>query len=134
MDAKIVPVAKPARFAEVAFTEDEWKAAFKVGPMVVPMSTAQDNVRMSRGLYEIEQPKRSEVDLKVGGMSLDTMGPAELKMAALHLGVTLRKKNMRISELRALVKSRLDSIVVIEEDDLSDETDATEEAETETDV
>lgn len=123
MDAKIVPVAKPASFDDVKFTRLEYETAVRIGPMVVPMSTALENIKASRGLYEIEPIKRAEVDVTVGGMTIDTMGPAELKMAALHLGVTLRKKNMKISELRILVKSKLDDIVVIDEDDLADDSD-----------
>jgi hypothetical protein len=44
---------KPASFADVKFTEADWKFADKAGPKKVPMVTAKEAVRNSHGLYVI---------------------------------------------------------------------------------
>lgn len=124
---KIRPVAKPKSFAEVKFTEQEWNAAVKAGSPSVPYVTALEALKQSRGLYEIEPEKKPEVELKVGGLTVSQMGPAELKLMAVHLGCTIRKKNIKLSELRKLVTDKLEAVEVEDDDDIEidDEDDET---------
>lgn len=77
--------------------------------------TALENIRLSRGLYQFASAPKQEVDLKVGGMALEDMSSMELKLTAIRLGVTIRKKNIKKSDLVALVKAKLEEVVV--EDD-----------------
>lgn len=114
---RIVPAEKPKSFADVAFTEAEWKEAQKLGPISVFPGTALENIRLSKGLYQFEAPKKQEVDLKIGGMSLHDMSSTELKLTAARLGVTIRKKNIKRSELIGLVQSKLDDIAVEDDDE-----------------
>lgn len=112
---RIIPVEKPKSFADVEFTESDWKAAWAKGAVNVFPGTAIENIRLSRGLYQFEAAPKQEVDLKVGGMALEDMSSMELKLTAIRLGVTIRKKNIKKSDLVALVKAKLEEVVV--EDD-----------------
>ena len=117
----IQPVPEPKSFKDVKFTKIEWEGAAKLGKIRCPYVTAMENIRQSKGLYQIVPDKLPEVELKVGGLSLDEMSNVELKLLALKMGVTIRKKNISRSDLVGLVKSKMDEIEVTddEEEDVS---------------
>lgn len=121
----IRPVDKPKSFADVKFTQADWEAAAKAGPKTVARVTAMEALRYSKGLYQLQAEKKAELDLKIGGMSVDEMSNMELKLTATRLGVTIRKKNIKRSELIELVRRKLDEVVV-EDDDEDIDTDSDE--------
>jgi len=61
----IIPVEKPKAFTEVEFSQEDYRAAVKAGPVVVPAVTALEALRNSRGLYRIKsEEKPIEVQVK----------------------------------------------------------------------
>ena len=113
---KIKPVDRPKDFTKVGFLVRDWEHASKIGEMEVPYITAIEAVRHSKGMYQILADESAPpIEVKVGGLTLDQMDGAQLKLMAVHLGTTLRKKNIRISELRAMVKAKLDAVEVIDD-------------------
>lgn len=122
MQVTIKPVEKPKSFADVKFTEKDWNEAAKKGAIRVPRVTAMEALKNSKGLYQIEAEKKQEVDLKIGGMAVEEMSNMELKLTATRLGVTIRKKSIKRSDLISLVRGKLDDLVV-EDDDAEIDTD-----------
>jgi ssDNA-binding replication factor A large subunit len=106
----IAVCAKPKSFRDVKFTEDEYKAAEKTGPLKVPYGTAMENLKNSKGLYEIQQEYDGEVDLKVGGQSIATMSKEQVVIAATSLGITV-KKGIQLERLREAVKIKMQEIL-----------------------
>ncbi len=118
----IRPIEKPKFFKDVAFSEAEWVAANAGGEKTVPYVTAIEAVRNSRGLYRIvDLEEKPPTEVKVGGLSLDQMDNAALKLMAVHMGVTLRKKNIHRTDLITLVRAKLDAIEVADDEPEDDE-------------
>lgn len=115
---ELAPVAKPASFTVVKFTVAEYEAAVKRGKIMMPYATAMENVANSRGLYEIVAEKSPDMHVKVNGLTIDDMSGPELKMFCLRMGVTIRKKTIRLSELRQLAKEKMGEITVVDDEDV----------------
>lgn len=112
----IKPVERPKDFSKVGFLVKDWEQASKIGEMEVPYITAIEAVRHSKGMYQILADESAPpIEVKVGGLTLDQMDGAQLKLMAVHLGVTMRKTNMKLSQLRALVKAKLDAVEIIDD-------------------
>ena len=112
----IKPVERPKDFSKVGFLVKDWEQASKIGEMEVPYITAIEAVRHSKGMYQILADESAPpIEVKVGGLTLDQMDGAQLKPMAVHLGVTMRKTNMKLSQLRALVKAKLDAVEIIDD-------------------
>lgn len=112
----IEPVEKPVSFADVAFTEADWKAAQKVGALEVFPSNAVEAIRNSRGLYRFQPAKKTEIEVKVGGMSVEQMDAAQLKMIAASFSKPIRKQ-MKMSELRKFVQGLIDAVPITDDED-----------------
>lgn len=123
---QIRPVAKPKSFSDVKFSQKDWEAASAAGTLTMTWATAAENVRLSKGLYEFVPEKKAEVEIKVGGMSVDEMSNAELKLMAVKLGKTIRKKSITRKDLVRLVQDALDAVEVIEDDEDEVEIDDTD--------
>lgn len=127
---QIRAVAKPKSFADVKFSQKDWEIASAAGVLTTTWATAMANVRMSKGLYELVPEKKTEVEIKVGGLSVDEMSNAELKLMAVKLGKTIRKKSIMRKDLVRLVQEALDFVEVTEDDDeveMDDESSGSEE-------
>ena len=112
----IKPVERPKDFSKVGFLVKDWEQASKIGEMEVPYITAIEAVRHSKGMSQILADESAPpIEVKVGGLTLDQMDGAQLKLMAVHLGVTMRKTNMKLSQLRALVKAKLDAVEIIDD-------------------
>lgn len=112
----IKPVERPKDFSKVGFLVKDWEQASKIGEMEVPYITAIEAVRHSKGMYQIvAEEGLAPIEVKVGGLTLDQMDSAQLKLMAVHLGVTMRKTNMKLLQLRALVKAKLDAVEIIDD-------------------
>ena len=119
-------VEEPKSFADVKFTRADFYAARKAGPRTVPYVTAMEAIQNGNGLYRLKAPPKPEVDVKVGGRSVDEMSNDELKLAALSLGVRLKgpgvKKNLQRKDLVRMVQAKLDDIdIADDDDDIADE-------------
>jgi hypothetical protein len=123
----IQPVARPKDFTKVRFGVAAWEDAAKRGAVSVPAITAMEALRNSRGLYEIQPEKMAEVKVNVGGVTLDDMGNPELKLLAARLGVTIKRRNIKRADLIALVKGKLDSVEVLDDEEEEDFTEEPEE-------
>lgn len=116
-EVTIKVVEKPASFEGVKFTLQDWETASKKAPaLTLPAASALENVKNSKGLYEIV-PEKKEIEVNVGGMSLNEMSSMQLKLVAANLGVTMKRKNIKRSDLEALVTKKLEETIVIDEDE-----------------
>lgn len=116
MKVWIEPVPKPKSFDEVKFSAAEFAAAEKKGALQLAMVTAKEAVKYGKGLYRFRQNK-PEVEMKVNGLSIDQMDSKQLLTMAMSLGVTIRKKNIKRSELAALVTRKMDEVVVTDDEE-----------------
>lgn len=135
-NVKIAPVAKPKSFADVQFTKEDWDAATKQGPITVPRATAVEALRNSKGLYHIAGEKKAESNA-VASVSIDDMSAEELKLMALRLGKPIRKKAIRLSDLKRVVRTALGAVKVIDDEapaDADEEADMDGEADVEGDA
>lgn len=90
----------------------DYDAAKKVGDIVVNAITAVQNVKLSKGLYVIKpEPKEIEAEFNFNGVPIETMTRAQLFMAAMTFGVTIKKPNIETAALRKLVQTKFDVFV-----------------------
>lgn len=98
----------------------DFEAAKKRGNLEVNAVTAIENVRASKGLYEIVPEKATEdVTLNMNGTPIEEMTRAQLFTAAVALGVTIKNKKVETSKLRDLISKQFQEFV----DGAPDETD-----------
>lgn len=122
VDVKIVPVPKPKSFAETGFTKDEWDAAVKAGPKVMPVGAAREAVVQSKGLYMV----KPTVEVETGAVKLvepAQMTNEQLAQESAAYGQPIRKQMSR-SKLVEFITSQREkavSFIVDDEDDTDGE-------------
>jgi hypothetical protein len=120
VDVKIVPVSKPKSFADVAFTKDEWDAAVKAGPKVMPVGAAREAVVQSKGLYVV----KAAVDVEATAVKLvepADMTNEQLAQESAAYGQPIRKQMSR-SKLVEFITSQREKAVSFIVDDEDDDT------------
>lgn len=110
----VVRVEEPQSYTDVAFSQEEWRAAAKQKQFTAYMGAALETVKLSKGLYRIV-PEKKGIDVNVQGVSLDTMDADQLKITAASLGITLRKR-VKIGELRDLIARKMADVVVVDDE------------------
>lgn len=116
----IQPVEKPKSFADVKFTEAEWNEAVKVGPKEVPMGTAMEALRNSKGLYQIKREAK-EVDVVIHAKPVSEMSAVELAAEMTAHGKPPRKKMNRKDAMAFVEKLREEAAKFIVDEDDDDE-------------
>lgn len=100
----------------------EYDQAKKLGPLEVNAVTALQNVRLSKGLYQIVPEKvDQEATLNFNGTPISEMGRALLFQAAMTLGITIAKKNIETAKLRQLVQDKFQAFVDGAPEEVADE-------------
>lgn len=112
MDVIIEPVERPAKFE--AFTEEEWKAARKLGPLKVADSTALENIRNSKGLYRIQPEKVATAQVELKRPEDMTLQELAQEMAA--WGKPPQKQMSRKQATDAVLKFREQGAALIVDD------------------
>lgn len=109
---------KPKSFADVKFTEADWKAAKAAGELVCNAVTAVANVRLSNGLYQFK-PEAAEVELRTA-VDPDNMTTSELVQTMTAFGKPPRKKMNRAAAVK-FVKELLAKAEDMIDDDEGDD-------------
>lgn len=92
-------------------TAEQW-AALKAQPeMEVNFVTAIENVRLSKGAYEIVVPEEANNAPEMPEFNPETMSRGQLVAAAMQFGVTLSKPNVQTEDLRALVTKKYEAFM-----------------------
>lgn len=113
----IKPVDEPKSFADVKFTEADFKAAKRVGAIKVPFPTAIEAVKQSKGLYQIVTDKKV-VELEIKGMKAPVeMTNEELALEASAHGKPLRKRISRAKLIEFITSLREASVEFITDDE-----------------
>ncbi len=113
----IVPVDKPKAFKDVDFTQEEYAAAKKKGPVEVPVATALEALRNGKGLYRIKSDeKKVEVEIK-GLKDPEDMTAAELVAEMTSHGKPPRKRIERPKAVEFVRELREKAAAFIIEED-----------------
>ena len=112
----ISPVAKPADFSKVRFTEEMYKHAVKIGDKSVPYPTALEAVQNSGGLYKIKSETAPSLRIK-GLKDPDEMSRMELAMEMTAFGKPPRKQMNRQVAVEFIRKLRDEAASMIVEDE-----------------
>ncbi len=96
-------------------TAQEWKAAKALPEIECNAVTAIENMRNSKGLYEVV-PDVDDTPSDVPNFNPDTMTRSQLVSAAMQFGVTLSKKNIQTEDLRKLVTKKYDEFMAFAEE------------------
>lgn len=88
-----------------------FEAAKKAGVQELPVVTATENVRNSNGMFRIVPNQPVEAPR---GPNLDTMPIEDLKVLMLSLGIKTEKQ-MKRSDIVTLIRTKLDSVEIIDE-------------------
>lgn len=92
-------------------SENDYEKLKKQPPIECNAVTAVENVRNSKGLYEImPEPKDIEAEFKFQGTPIEKMDREQLIMSALNFGVTIKNKAITTDKLRELVQAKFDEI------------------------
>ena len=107
MMVKIVadPDFKPSANEKAAFAEIKAKGAVEVSYQV-----AMDNVRLSGGMYKIEEAAAPPSIVR----NLEDMDTQELKLMMLQLGVATEKQ-MKRAEVITMIRVKLDQVEITDE-------------------
>ena len=113
---KIGVIAKPKSFADVKFTEAEYKAAQKDGSKTVPYVTAVEAVKNSKGLYELKADPVASAEIPA------MPDPAEMTSEQLYAelashGKAPRKQMKRADAEAFILKLRAEGIAMIGDDE-----------------
>lgn len=106
-----VPEQRPDGIPERVYT-----AAKKKGDITVSASTATENLRLGKGLYEVKPDPLPEVTL-VGMKQPEEMTSEELALEASAHGKPFRKKVSRSAAIEHVQTLRAESIKFIMDDD-----------------
>ena len=118
----IEPVAKPKSFADVKFTEKDYDAANKAGPLVVSYGTAMENIRNSKGLYRIKpEPSQVQEVAFVGVKEPEDMTKAELVKELISWGKKPHKQMTKKKCAEFITKLRAEAAEMLLDDDEGDE-------------
>lgn len=113
---KIEPVPKPSNFKDLGFSAEDYKAAAAGGVLELPYATAMENIRLSKGLYQVV-PDVQEVEVKIAGLKdPEDMSKTELVMEMTSWGKP-PKKQMTLSKCREFVAQLRESAVDLIVDD-----------------
>lgn len=96
-----------------------WSQIKAEKPKTVTAATAKEAVINSGGMYTFVEPDEPETS-PVTGVSLENMPLEDLKVLMLQLGVKTEKQMTR-SQVIQTVRSRLDQVNVVEDDELIEE-------------
>ncbi len=113
----IRPVAKPKSFADVKFTEADWKKAEKIGELEQPYGTAMENVRLSKGLYELKPVAREIPAQLAGPKDPYDMSKEELVMEMTAWGKPPRKQMPQKACIEFILKLRSEAAELITDDE-----------------
>ncbi len=107
----------PARVRPEKVLKEEFDEIVKRGDLVVPMATAKDALKYSRGGYMIK-PEAQAVEIKAGiNLALEEMSNEQLKVMVLAGGKRIQKKTMKRSDLVGLARRTLSETITVEEDE-----------------
>lgn len=112
---------KGAKAAEKKALDEAFKAIQAAGKKEVSAVTAYEAIRLSKGMYELE-PQEAAPAASAPVADLESMPIEQLKLMMLQLGVNPTKKQMKRSEIIAMIRRGLDEFE-IEEDDAPEEGD-----------
>lgn len=112
----IAPVALPKSFSGLKFTKPEWASAKKRGDITLPFASAVDNIRLSKGIYEMV-PETKPIEVVIPDLPdvADMDGPA-LAQEMGRFGKPPTKK-MKLSVAREFVQKLRDTAAEMIEDD-----------------
>ena len=103
----------PSFKAETPEQKAALAVAKKAGGFECDHSVAIDNIRMSGGLYRLVQDEAAQIEA-VKPRTLEDFSNDELKVMMLNVGVKTEKQMTR-AQIIALIRSRLDTVEVLEE-------------------
>lgn len=93
----LIPVNRPAKFADVKFTQDDWNSANRAGPKRVPAITAIAALRNGKGVYQIKPEATDAVAVAIQALK----DPAEMTAPELVAEMTTHGKPPRKQMSRA---------------------------------
>ena len=102
---------RPASKRPDGVTAEQWATIKMMPEMEVNAVTAIENVRLSKGLYEIvpEAPETNAPEMPE--FNPETMSRGQLVAAAMQFGVTLSKPNIQTEDLRSLVMKKYNAFM-----------------------
>lgn len=113
----IIPVEKPKRFEDVAFTQDEYRAAAKRGPVTVPAPTALEALKNGKGLYRIK-PEEKTIAVEIKALKEpEDMTNQELFAEMASYGKPPRKQMARKAAVEFVSKLRQEAADLIVDDE-----------------
>ena len=113
----IAACEQPKSFESVRFSQKDWEAANKLGPVRVPFIAAKEAMKNSGGLYEIvKETETVEVTVKAS-KSVKEMSNEELVAEMSAFGKPPRKKMSRSSAEDFVTKLRQEAAANIVDDD-----------------
>ena len=123
VDVTIEPVEKPeAGFRDTHFRKEDWEKAVAKGSLVVPMSTAMEAIRNSKGMYRIKVDVPTE-QVAVRETALEDMDTRSLKLLAMQAGINLggrgAKKQIARKDLIEAINLALEKIDIVEDDEVN---------------
>ena len=93
-------------------TAEVWKACKGLPEMELNAVTAIENVRNSKGLYEIVPEEVANDAPDMPEFNPETMSRGQLVAAAMQFGVTLSKRSITTDDLRKVVTKRYDEFMI----------------------
>lgn len=114
------PVEEPKSFADVKFSQAEYNAAVKAGPKRMPYGTARENIRNSKGLYEVEPDLKKVAIEVVGPKEPEAMSNAELAAEMATWGKPIKKTGKQVTRgsiIKAIKQMRHDAAEMIVDGD-----------------
>jgi hypothetical protein len=115
---QIKPVPQPESFTAVKFTQEDWKAANKLGTLTVPAVTAVEALKNSKGLYKIVDEAAATVQVEFQGLKdPEQMTSQELVAEMTSHGKPPRKRMERKTAVNYIKDLRAKAAEMIIDDD-----------------
>ncbi len=112
-------VDKPKSFQKAKFTLAEWNEAAKTKTITLPVATALENIRLSKGLYEIVK-ETAEIEVRAE-INPEEMSNQELAQMMTSFGKPPKKKMTREKAVEFVKKLLADAAEMIGDEEEDDE-------------